>query len=573
MDFSNQIILISGVLLLVSILASMLSSRVGMPLLLVFLGIGMLVGEEGIGGIVYHDVQSAHLIGNLALALILFDGGLRTETASFRVGLRPALLLATVGVVITAGVTGLFVAWMLEVDLLQGLLVGAIIGSTDAAAVFALLRAQGLTLKQRVGATLEIESGANDPMAVFLTITLIEIITSGEGFGWAVGVDFIYQMGVGAAAGLVIGRGLAWLINHLEVNPSLYPLAAMAGALLIFGGTGFIGGSGFLAVYLAGLVLGNRPLRAGTNIGRFHDGMAWLGQIGMFLVLGLLVTPSALLAEAPKALLVAAALMLVARPLAVLVCLLPFRFPWREQVYVGWMGLRGAVPIVLALFPLLAGMEHAVTIFNIAFFVVLISLLVQGWTVAPAARWLGLEVPPTPGAMQRVELDIPGQADFELVGYHLGADSPMTRRGADRLPLPAHTRVATVIRGGQALETCDLGALLPDDYVYMVASRQELSALDRLFAPVHAPARLEEHRFFGEFVIHGDALIDDLAAVYGFTPPEDALGRSVSDYLTARFNRRPVVGDRVSLDEVELVVRELADGVVSRVGLKLGHAI
>lgn len=573
MDFSNQVILISALLLMVSILASMLSSRVGMPLLLVFLAIGMLVGEEGFGGIVYDDVQSAHLIGSLALALILFDGGLRTDAASFRVGLRPALLLATAGVAITAGITGVFTAWILEIDLLQGLLVGAIIGSTDAAAVFALLRAHGLTLKQRVGATLEIESGANDPMAVFLTVALIGIITDGGGIGWGLSLDFIYQMGIGAVAGLAGGRGAGWLINRLEVNPGLYPLAAMAGGLLIFGGTNVVGGSGFLAVYLAGLVLGNRRLRAGTNIARFHDGLAWLGQIGMFLVLGLLVTPSELLSEAPKGLLVAGVLMFLARPTAVVACLLPFRFPWREQLYIGWVGLRGAVPIVLALFPLLAGLEHATTIFNIAFFAVLISLTIQGWTVAPVARWLNLEVPPKPGAMQRVELEIPGQLEFELVGYQLDAGSPMTRRGAERVPLPPHTRVAAVIREGRPLETCDLGALKVGDYVYMLASREELPALDKVFAPVQAPARLEEHRFFGEFVIDGDARLEELAAVYGFTPPPEAAGLTVSDYLTQRFNRRPVVGDRVGLGEVELVVRELDGGVVSRVGLKLGAKV
>ncbi|MBN2887388.1 MAG: potassium/proton antiporter, partial [Chromatiaceae bacterium] len=413
MELTNQIILIGSLVFFASVLAGVVTSRIGAPLLLVFLLIGMLLGEQGLGGIVFHDIQLAHLVGSLALALILFDGGLVTPARQFRVGLGPALVLATLGVLLTSGLTGLFAAWWLDLHWMEGLLLGAIVGSTDAAAVFSLLHASGLELKQRVGATLEIESGTNDPMAVFLTIALIELLASAAPYpGLMVLVEFARQMGLGAALGVAGGLGLVALVNRLNMAPGLYPLALMAGGLSLFGLTSVLGGSGFLAIYLAGLVIGNRPLQFSQHIKRFHDGIARLAQIGMFLMLGLLVTPSHLLAVAPAALLVAAVLILIARPLAVMLCLLPFRFPWREQVFIGWVGLRGAVPIVLALFPLLAGLEHASIYFDIVFFVVLVSLLVQGWTLATAARLLRLEVPPTTHVVQRVELEIPGQQEL-----------------------------------------------------------------------------------------------------------------------------------------------------------------
>ncbi|MBS0003411.1 MAG: potassium/proton antiporter, partial [Thioalkalivibrio sp.] len=396
MEWAHQVIFFGALVVLGSILSSVVTSRLGVPLLLVFLGIGMLLGPEGPGGLVFENIPLAHLIGSAALAVILFDGGLRTPVRNFRMGLKPALGLATIGVMLTSGLTGLFAWWWLGLSWLEALLLGAIVGSTDAAAVFSLLHSRGLELKSRVGATLEIESGSNDPMAIFLTIVLIELLLLPDrSFGLLVLGEFVQQMGLGAAIGVLGGLGLLWLINRLPMSAGFYPLAALAGALCVFGLTGLLGGSGFLAVYLAGLVVGNRPLEAGQNIKRFHDGVASLAQIGMFLMLGVIVTPSELPPVALDAGLLAAVLILVARPLAVGVCLLPFHFPWREQLFIAWVGLRGAVPIILALFPLLAGLDLAEYFFHVVFFVVLISLLVQGWTVAPVARWLQLELPPT----------------------------------------------------------------------------------------------------------------------------------------------------------------------------------
>ena len=571
MDFTNQVILLAGLLLLISVLASIITARIGMPLLLAFLALGMLAGEDGPGGIQFQDVQTAHLIGSLALAVILFNGGLCTDIGMFRVGLWPAFWLATVGVAVTAAVTGLAAIWCLQVNWIEGLLIGAIVGSTDAAAVFSILHAHGLQLKQRVDATLQIESGINDPMAVFLTIALVELLAAGHSdLDWAIAGQFMQQMGIGAAAGLLGGWLLVWLVNRISLSPGLYPLLAFSGGLLIFGGTAVAGGSGFLAVYLTGLVLGNRPLQGAQNIRRFHDGMAWLSQISMFLILGLLVTPSQLLPVAFQGLLVALVLIALARPLGVALCLLPFRFAWREQVFIGWVGLRGAVPIILALFPLLAGLEHASMFFNVAFFVVLTSLIIQGWTVAPAARLLGLEVPPSPGAVHRVQLDLPGQTSYELVGYKLAANSPAIDCSPASLPLPNPAKPAAVIRQTTLLDAKEVERLQEGDYVYLLARVEDLPVLDRLFTVAHAPARLEEQRFFGELVLNGEARMAEFARFYGLDVDPELCAGTLEDFLVRTF-ARPVVGDRVKLGSIELVVREMKGERILKVGMKLEH--
>lgn len=570
MDLTTHLILLGSVFLLASIVTSAAVSRFGAPLLLVFLGLGMLAGEEGPGGIRFDNVQAAHIVGTIALAVILFDGGLRTRADTFRVGLWPAVSLATFGVVITTAVTGAFAAWALDLPLLQGLLIGAIVGSTDAAAVFSLLHGAGMELKQRVGATLEIESGVNDPMAVFLTVALVELLAAGHTqISAAIGFEFVKQMTIGAAIGIGAGYALGWLINRLNLVTGLYPLFAMAGGLSAYALATALGGSGFLAIYLAGLVLGNHRLHAAQNILRVHDGLAWLSQIVMFLVLGLLVTPSALLRHVWPALGVAVVLMLIARPLAVFVSLLPFRFPKRDQIFISWVGLRGAVPIILALFPLLAGIEHAWLYFNIAFFVVLVSLLVQGWTVAPAAKWLGLQVPASRGAVQRINLDVPGRFEDEFVGYRVTAEAAAAGEPPAQLRLPDNARVVTVLRGGASFAPAEVAALAPDDYVYVLAPSSAVAALDHLFAPAQQPEHLEEHHFFGDFTLNGDARLGDVGMVYGFDVDAALAARTLADFIGERFNRRPVVGDRYRMGNVEFVVREMQGRTVSVVGLRL----
>jgi cell volume regulation protein A len=408
MDLGSHLILIGAGLVTLSIFAGIVSSRIGAPLLLVFLVLGMLAGEDGPGGIPFDDFRFAYLLGSTALAVILFDGGLRTSFASFTSVLWPALVLATVGVVVTAVVTGAAAAVVLGLDWVEALLVGSVVASTDAAAVFFLLHLKGARLKERVGSTLEIESGLNDPMAIFLTLACVTLITTGAEGTTLTTADtfarqFIVQITGGTIAGAVGGMVLVHLINRLPLASGLYAIFALSGALVIFGGTQEFGGSGFLAVYIAGLIVGNRRHRGTLLIARFHDGLSWLCQIAMFLMLGLLVTPSRLIPLLIPALAIALVLILVSRPTAVLLCLLPFGFQRRELMFVSWVGLRGAVPIFLATIPVIAGVEHADEIFAVAYVVVLVSLVVQGWTVTMAARRLGLDLPPPPPPPQRSE--------------------------------------------------------------------------------------------------------------------------------------------------------------------------
>lgn len=402
MDFLNVPLLAAAVLVFSSVLAGLFSARIGFSFLLVFLLAGLLAGEDGPGGYAFDDVRLSFWVGNVALAVILLDGGLRTAFPTFRTGLRPASLLATAGVVIGAGITAVAAVWLLDLDWGTALLLGAIVGSTDAAAVFALLTRSGVTLNERVAATLEIESGVNDPMAVYLTTAFIGLLAASAAAGSGIGaagtlaLTFVEQFGWGTVTGVVSGLAVAALLNRVawrDAGGGVLAVLVVAAGLAVFAGTGWLGGSGFLAVYLFGLVLANRAAEAVAPTLPALDGYAWLAQAGMFLLLGLLATPSRLLESLAPALGVAAVLILVARPVAVWLCLLPFRFTPRETAFIAWVGLRGAVPIVLAMFPLLAGTPGALLLFDVALVVVLTSLLVQGSTIGWLAHRLGVAMP------------------------------------------------------------------------------------------------------------------------------------------------------------------------------------
>ncbi|WP_221930894.1 potassium/proton antiporter [Telmatospirillum sp. J64-1] len=552
----NLTILVGASLVVVSILTSVISFRIGAPLLLLFLGIGLLAGEDGLGGIDFDNAPAAWFIGSIALAIILFDSGFATPLARFRTAGGPAITLATIGVVLTSAILGAMASVAFGLSWMEGMLMGAIVGSTDAAAVFFLLRVGGITLRDRVRSTLEIESGSNDPVAIFLTIGLVEFITASsvEQGIWHMLQILIKQVGVGAVFGILGGLLIAQTVNRLQLETALYPLLVVALALMVFASTSTLGGSGFLAVYVAGVVAGNARLQHSAVLRRFQDGLTWLAQIAMFLTLGLLATPSSFPDVLLPAVLLALALIFLARPLAVWLCLLPFGFTRNETTFVAWVGLRGAVSILLAIVPLMAGLENAQLFFNVAFLMVLVSLLIQGWTVRPIARWLGLIVPARQGPVDRVELELPGQAKQELVAYRIAADSPVGR--GERIPRWA--RPALIVRNGRSMNVHTAGRLQPDDYIYIFIPPEQVHLLDRLFAR-RAKLDPDDREFWGDFLLTPDVRLSILADSYGLPVPEGDRGLTVAEYLKRSFGGRLELGDRLRLGEVELIVRELDD--------------
>ena len=388
----NEIILVAGALCVAAILAGQVSARVGTPLLLVFIGLGALAGEDGPGGIAFDDFGTAYLVGSLALAVILFEGGLGTDRSMVRRAWGPAALLATVGVAVSAVVVGAAAVALFGVSWPEGLLLGAVLAPTDAAAVAVLLRLSPVNVPPRVVAVLEVESGLNDPMSVFLTVALIAILAQPGSLSIShAALLFAEEMAGGAAAGVAGGWALVWLFRRLSAEPALFPVLALGGALVLFGGCQVLGTSGFLAVYVAGLLVGNSHSPASAGVPRFFNALGWLAQIALFLMLGLLVTPHELPHVVGPALLIAVVLIAVARPLAVSACLLPFRWRPAEVAFVSWVGLRGAVPIYLTIVSLLAGVHQARTLFDVAFVAVVASVALQGWTISPAARLLRLD--------------------------------------------------------------------------------------------------------------------------------------------------------------------------------------
>jgi cell volume regulation protein A len=557
-------ILLGALLVLAGILSSLVALRFGAPLLLVFLVLGMLAGESGLGGIHFDDVGATYVVGSIALALILFDGGLRMRFATFRSVLAPALTLATAGVVISALLTAPAARIVLGMSWTEALLVGAVVASTDAAAVFFLVQARGLRLRPRVGATLEVESGSNDPFAVLLTVLLVEFLTVGDE-GWRhVAAVLAEQAIIGGILGFIGGRAIVFVLNRLALAQGLHAPFVTTGALVIFGLASSLHASGFLAVYLAGLVVGNRPTRAHGTVVAFLDAVTWLAQIVMFVLLGLLVSPERLLGSLWPALAVAAALMLVARPVAVVLCLSPFSFAWREQAFIAWVGLRGAVGIFLASIPLLVGLPGAHVYFDIAFVVVLASLLIQGWSIAAAARRLGIAFPRTTPLPRRVELDLPGQLEQEIVGYPVSANSPYLRRGL----LPSWARPTLVVREERILSPSEAGAVRPGDYLYLLAPPEKAPALDRFFVDLPPPAA-PDPRLLGDFFVTGEHTLGELAEIYGVVIAPEDRAVSLADFFAAQLRHAPRPGDVLPLRPIALVVHRVGDGRVTSVGLRL----
>lgn len=563
-DSVNIAILLGAVLVMAGIMSSLIALRFGAPLLLVFLGVGVLAGENGPGGLKFDDVQSTYLVGSVALALILFDGGLKTRFQAIRAVLAPSMVLATFGVLITALLTAPVAYYALSLGWIEALLLGAVVASTDAAAVFLLIHAQGLRLRPRVGATLEVESGTNDPFAVFLTLMLVELLSLGQSTVLQVIGQFLREALLGTLFGVLGGRLVVLGLNRVALPQGLHAPFVTTAALVIFGLAQVAHGSGFLAVYLAGLVIGNRPTRAHNSVVAFLDAATWLAQIVMFVLLGLLVWPGRLLDTLIPAIVVAMTLTLIARPVAVVLCLMPFRFQWREKIFISWVGLRGAVAIFLASIPLLVGLPNASLYFDVAFVVVLISLLLQGWTIGFAARQLHVALPRTDSTPRRIELDLPGQLEQQLVGYPVRAKSLFFRRGL----FPSWSKPTLVIRDEKILSPQEAEPVAPGDYIYLLAPPERAQALDRFFVdmpPVSAP----DPHLLGEFVVAGETALQDLAAAYGIAIPPDEADRSVADYFDLHLDRVPTVGATLPLDSIVLVVRAISGNRAHVIGLRL----
>ncbi len=568
MLFVDSLILGIGLLLLLGIVSSKLSTRLGVPVLVLFLVLGMLAGSDGIGGIAFENYRLAHGIGSLALAIILFDGGLSTPISSVRSVWKPATLLATWGVLVTAILTGVAASWFLGIPTLQGILLGSIVGSTDAAAVFSVLRSGGVSLRTRLQSILEVESGANDPMAIFLTVGCIELLMGRATFGLDLLGMFVSQMLFGALVGIGTGLIAVRVVNWINLETAgLYPVLVTAFGLLAFGLATAIGGSGFLAIYLAGIVIGNKRLAFQRGIRLFHDAGAWLSQIVMFAMLGLLSFPNRLLDVSMQGLLIGAALMFVARPLAVIPLLLSFRYSWRESIFVSWVGLKGAVPITLATFPLLSGTPNAALTFDVVFFVVVLSALAQGWSLPFVARYLGLEKPLKSAPPVTLEISSLRHVDGDIVDYTVENDSRVAGRRVQELALPDGVVIALVARQDQIIPPHGSTRLEPGDHVIIVMRPAMRLLVDQVFGSSTAiPVKLLSDL---EFPLRAATTVAELEDMYGIeldVPRELTLVEAVR--LRSPDNLTP--GDYVVFGPIGLRVRkDCSDDSFEHVGMTI----
>ncbi len=565
LDLVNNSLLVATLLIMASVLTSLLAFRLGTPLLLAFLGVGLLAGN---GFIEFDNTQVAFFIGSIALALILFESGYNTRWRSYQLAAAPSLCLSTLGTLFCCVLVAVAAHYLLDFSWPMAFLLAAIISPTDAAAVFLLLRVGGITVRERVRSTLEIESGTNDPVAILLTALCIEVALKHQGVDFLdLGWHFIAHLGLGALAGYLGGRLIAKIINRLDMEAGLYPIASLALALFIFAIAGKIGGSGFLAIYVAGLVLGNRRLRGGQSLRRFQDGLSWLAQIIMFVVLGLLADPNDLLRNLIPALIIAAILIFIARPVVTALCLWPFRFSIKERLFVGWLGLRGAVSILLALLPMAADVPNADDIFAISFLVVVFSLLLQGWTISPLAHALKLIVPEPPGPLKRMELDLPNELNHEIVTYDLQPGAPLLLQGQQNLP--AWATPLLLQRGGVTEAYQALKEIRAGDRLFVFVDADKIAQLDPYFAT--QPQRsMADTEFYGDLQFPAATPLAALTSLYGLTFPNVLPQKTLGDLLAESFEGKYEVGDRITLGEVECVISELDDAEhVKMVGIAL----
>lgn len=588
METLNIVYLVSAILIFSSIMASTLSARLGLPLLLLFLLVGMLAGEEGILGIEFSQYAIANFVGQAALACILLDGGLRTSFKSFRVGLKPAVVLATWGVFATVLVLGLFVTWLLDVDWRIGLLMAAIVGSTDAAAVFSLLRNGGVKLNDRVQATLELESGANDPFAILLVTGLIALNVDQNSQTLLGFVSLLaQQLGFGMLMGLLFGYLLSKMLPKLHLAVGMYAILIMSAGLAVFAATNLIGGSGFLAVYLAGILVGNNKVRATEHVLRVMDSFAWLSQAVLFVVLGLLVTPSNVLNVWHYSVAIAAFMILIARPIAVFSSIKPFGFKDREIGFISWVGLRGAVPITLAILPVMAGLPDAFLLFDIAFGVVILSLVLQGTTIPFMANLFKVRVPSNAEPDEEMEIWVSEQASITLYEFEVKPGAfAMGRHPLDISSSISEDEIAifALIRNEKIVIVDQDTRLKYGDRVWYGLRGNHAAKIARIYNDIKLDRRSVED-FYGDWMISPNVRLGDLPFFdesVSSTPPStkvtyDKEGspvnmwqQTVAEFIKANLNTAPVPGDTVQINEEwSLIIKDIDDkGTLRTIGLK-----
>lgn len=478
---------IFGLLIAASVLFGRTLERLGVPVFLLFLLLGILAGSEGLGGIVLDDYRFAFRVGTTALILILLDGGLNTPIAAVKESFKPAAVLATVGVAGTAGLVALF-ARLMGLPWSESLLLGAVVSSTDAAAVFAVLRGGNLWLRKRVSTTLEIESGANDPMAVVLTLAVVSVLVGEDVNRTQLLVGVPLQLIIGLVIGLLLGYAARWLLRQVRLSTAgFYPVLILGLTFQSFGVATLMNGSGFLAVYVTAIFLGNSRIPFQSGLTRIHDAMAWLSQISMFVMFGLLVFPSQLLPIAGVGIAIALFMAIVARPLVVALCLLPFRFSANEVIYIGWVGLRGAVPIILATFPVLAGVPGAMNVFNIVFFVVVCSSIIPGATLRWVTRRLGLEAPEVPSPVAALEINSTRLLNGELLSFFITEPLAVCNVPVNQIPFPPHCSAVLLVRGEELIAPRGSTVLRPGDHVYVFCRTEDKPFIQLIFG------RPEEH--------------------------------------------------------------------------------
>ena len=569
MDFINLPILLAGLLLSVSILTSLVSSRVGVPLILVFLCIGLTVGAGNFE--LLQSLQHPRIVffvGSVALAMILFDSGFHTPMKNYREDAKPALLMSTVGVAVTALVLVPFVYWIMDWGWLASFLLVSIISSTDSAAVFFLLRSKGLLLRERVKSTLEIESGTNDPMAIFLTLTFALLVKqqmtgSDISVGFVIS-SFLKQALVGAGAGFLLSETIRFLVNKFHLETALYPIFVLGLALFGFAVSNLLGGSGFLTLYIAGLLIGNSRIQAYAQISKFQQTFTWLSQISMFVVLGLFVTSSGLVTVWAPAFFISVVLMFVARPAMVFLLLWPFKaYSLGEKIFISFVGLRGATSILLALIPMVFKLlPYAEEIFNIIFVMVLISLAVQGFAIPVVGRWCGVTLPLLEKDPVKTEIDLPGLTDSSLVMYEMTETTPAVQGEK----IPKWAKPTLVIRNGVSYPSgARLRQLKKGDKVYLfVSSELQRPVLDKLFGGGSS----SDKGSYGDFPIAPTTTFAELEWMYGLTVDKGIRDYSIAELFEQEFDDIEV-GDRLSLGSVELVVHGIESGFLTEVGIDI----